>query len=617
MLSSCVVIKMHLIERDERCIMHRLLRFMQSFLFKVLRFPCYNNSLLLRKFSKLNLNEVAKSELDVYLNTSDVIRTERFQWLLCSLSFAYVIKNLLFPIITLTEIDFDDYRNTISNAPRMYDNGYPYFWAVCLYSNCTQFTRQDNPAAKDFRYFPVIPLCYPKLNMLFPPTTWLAPYSLLLHLLIVIGVTFYLILLPIYSCSNPITCDSLMFLLAPNLTRQLMGLDLVKLCNSVRQSYESFRIAPLRASLRFDSAPSAERRLGELDEVRASSYGQISRKIDDYTSDCIPRIRTAHWLKKGAHVFWTSNLMYLMFTITIAILVMSDLIVRCLKKANERMMIWNEIVRTGCNQVTANSDGSLRRMTSNEWLFHFSFFSTIDNVILAWVTTSALGVMSTYNLMIAELNDWRAELEAQYRVLCEVTRVLLFESGGLLTAHKLPVLQTIDLVEAHFKQAKTGVTSQTKGETIFEERRHNRKMHTALCDYSALKSYLPRSSSMGRSIVVDVTAPQQSILDAVHGFEKYMILMEKFYISYRLFHMYVKKCASATYPVTFLTHGLSFGLIVVTLWHSRTVKTFSIEHLFVIVLNSGFSLTFIAQMSDFHAKVSERASKLASLHRQR
>lgn len=88
------------------------------------------------------------------------------------------------------------------------------------------------------------------------------------------------------------------------------------------------------------------------------------------------------------------------------------------------------------------------------------------------------------------------------------------------------------------------------------------------------------------------------------GLARYIALMEKFYISFRLFYNYVKKCSGTTLPLAFISHIQSFGLIATILWHSHTVKKFTFEHLLLTAINCAFSMTVVVIMSNFHAKVS-------------
>lgn len=590
---------MQQIQLDEDSFDRKFVHFVKCYLFWLLRFPCYNRKKLTRKIAKLDLSSIPKSEIDTYLGVSGVLNSRRPLALMCSICALYTLKNLVYAAIALIRIDYSNHKAPIELEPILNDNGYPLYWTICVYTNCSQFTRAD----RDLRYFPLLPWCYPTFNLFFPPTTWLGPYSLLLHLMLAVSMMLQVIALPIYSHNHPIACDTIMFLLAPNLTRQLMSFEAAELHLKLRQSYNLFRGKSWKENpMKRDNFNSRQQQYQPTDLIEIPmDTSAPSGEVEEFGTHCLPRIRSAHWLREGSSRLFRICLIYLTFTQIVSVLLTYDIFSRFFDKATEQERTRDEVIRSRCSQFRVGSDRSLSRMNSDEWLFDFNIFAMLDNLLLVVCVFIILGIMGSYHLMIAELNDWRAELEAKYKLLSELTWLLLNDPGGFVSMiRKMSIIEVVELVETHFKQLRldtnqTSVRVDDLNETTTRNHSANRGLNCSN------RSCLRRSSSMG-CVVVDVK-PKRSAPNSVQGLERYLILMEKFYISFRLFHLHVKKCASATYPLTFITHGLSFSLICVALWHSRTVKTFSLEHLFVTIANSSLSLTFIVLMSDFHAKV--------------
>lgn len=573
-------------------------------LFELLKFPCYSDSKLRGQLSQLDQKEIQESDLQAYAETSSRIPINK-RWRLMSSIYTvlYIAKNMSILCITFNSVDTNALWMSINTRPDMKQGNSTYIFSVCFYSNCTQSSRPYSSAPKDMRYFPVIPICYPHLSRLYPPTIWIPPYSFILHVIACTALFFVTVLLPLYTYWKPTPCDALMFLQAPKLTIQMMEVKAKNVFISLRRSYRTFRrryqnfddydLAEFDA---FDIKNSSIKRPKGYDAYTDTCGEHDLEQWISYKSDCLPRIRSARWRNRGSQILsyslctcfgicWVS-FAYLSY----------DIYVRCLQKFNEHYTIRDELVRGHCKQFRLLANGSHQSMEPDEWLPQWSTLSLVDSIINNVVVIVCSMMVSTYFLMVTELNDWRAELVEQYDILSEATWVLIYELGSgrsmagkepkqlqLTYCRKMSIVKLLDIAETHIVRIKNMVPVSDESQQSLI------KLDTIFSDSGGVVPSLLHSST--RSC-------------GAQGFERYLTLMEKYYVSFRLFHSYVRRCATSTMPLTIISHALSYSLIGVAVWHSRVVGKFLLEHTVIIAANCCFTLSLIVVMSNFHAKVS-------------
>lgn len=590
---------MHRNNRIENFTPLKLTLLTKACLSELLKFPCYSHDDLDRQLSGLVQQCILESDIQAYAKCSTKIPLKRWRSVLTAITILYIMKNLSILYLTLGTIDSDDSWMSINSELDLEQDNSTYIFSLCFYSNCTEYSRPYTGAAKDVRYFPAIPICHPEISFLYPPTIWIPPQSFMLHLMTAVVCFVVNILLHLYTYRRPTPCDALMFLQAPILTSQILEMKAMNIYASLKRSYRAFS----RRNRNIDDSD-----LVELDKL-ATSFGPSKRQegyiaaTDAYDkhdldqwyrhkSDCLPRIRTDNWRIKGSQIFIHAMVGFSFMCLAVFVYITYDIYRRCLKKYNEHNMYRDEIIRSRCKQIRVSIDGTQQFMNPDEWLFRWNFLSLLDNSITFTVMIVVATILSTYYLIVAELNDWRLELVEQYDILSEATWVLIYEigSGGsigygepkraqLIDCRKMSMLKLLDIAELHFKRIKDMVPasgsrfSLIKLDTIFSESRA-----------------FPIS--------------QNPDPYGTQGFERYIALMEKFYVSFRLFHWYVKRCAASTTPLTIISHVLSYSLIGVAVWHSRMVGQFLVEHTVLIGVNCCFTLSPIVIMSNFHAKVS-------------
>lgn len=611
----------------------RSARFVTTYLFKLLRFPCYDHDQLLKQLDRFVSSDdgsIPRSDIRAYLESSTQVKYRKIQLVLKTTIIFLIAKNLYFPYLTVTMVNYEDFWTTIQYNTSIEDDGYgPYYFLICLYSNCTQFTQREASEVKDMRHFPVLPICFPNLNQFYPPTTWLAPYALVLHVLLATAFFFVAFLLPLYTNSHPTTCDALMFLTAPNLTKRIVGAKVFRIYTDLRTSYQIFKIVMIQMrsdkSYKLSLAPrpiqygshyssqyyhkSITSRTHRRSEVHIDRTG--FRQWDlDYEFDCLPRIRADNWLKKGSLQFSYGILTYMAITGCLSTIIIYDLYVRCSEKAAEHIVIRNQIVRSGCKHFQIANDGSRHYIQPDEWLFDFGYIALADNLIICTMVFISASLLSAYYLVITELNDFRAELEYQCKILSFATYFILYEFGAnnnMNSTSEKSVFELIEILEEHIKKIKN-LTVTPKEDYLIRIRALilRRSIHTPYdigIDRTHRDQRAFTMASIGDKKLLTLLE-RSNDNDNFIGLERYIVLMEKFYISFRLFQTHVRECSSTTLPLAFISHGQSFGLIAATLWHSHTVKKFTFEHLMLTAFNCTFSMVVVIILSNFHAKVS-------------
>lgn len=665
----------------------RLCKGVQMYMFLFIRYPCYSHDQLMEQVARIRAaNEpLEAAELNDYLDSSTTDKFRKYRKLIMGSSVLYAIKNLCVPVLSILIVDFSDLSTNGTNIRHIKGNEYH---MVCLQTNCTQFLLPNTGHTLDARHFPVIPNCHPFINMIFPPTTYLGPFAMILHAVVSWYVVILGVIIPLSQMSSPLKSDSLMFLLAPRLTRTMMSARIKKIYATYINSFKSFMNVnherqhfrtlthvpslpchpPVVLGRRYSSQVGLE-----LQSLRSKPYSDLKscatattyignedtalqcQHDDDrsrrFVDECLPIARSNWWRTRARVLFATVYFLSTLLVVWEGSMLTLNVYQRVALKAVEQRAMRDEIVRSKCLAWVEIAPGVRFYPPHSVFDIKWDLLTISDNILFVLLILVIPCMSASYYLMDRELTCWRLELQSRTQILAEITRFQTFTHNRLTactitTTIRRPLPKVIIGSPKYSGHRLLSVpTSCSKScRSINEDRpipligidieasHHLGKVVGHECTYDidkfrraffennklGLMTY--RSRPFGRhdlradgkrhdrSKLNGLIATQQLALEIMSEIELtpdgYLNLMEKMYISFRLFMEHVKNCSEATPPLTILSVVLNGGLIIISVWHSHLLGQFSYEHMLVVVISCLWALAMIALMSNFHAKVS-------------
>lgn len=626
-------------------------------LFWLIRYPCYQYDEFLQKVSALR-GEISQKEFDEFASVSAGKGSSYHRTIMILLSLAYALKNLYVLYITLKELDFKDLS---TNSSVMYPIDADTYMTACVHNNCTQFLRPHTGKTLDIRHYPVIPLCHPILQLFLPPTTWMGPYALIIHAMLGFIALILGVALPITQLYHPLKCETIMFLAAPVLTRDLMIEKVKNIYNTYRRSYVNYlecieqkqmhrlstldNYAPITMDRRFSSKIKLQ---VQMERLRKSQFGMDSgRRLFDpngkresyrreyfvacsdqcerwnqFVIDCLPCVRRLWWNSKAQNVFVRMFAAFTSFIIFETGLILSDIIARTLKKIREYQLYVGEMVSTGCRNWIMDGDRLVHLFEPSELHVNVNWFSIGDNLLLLFLLIIVPSLTAVYYLMDCELTCWRLELQNQIYIMSEITRLQLLAKK---LKQEQPDNDVRERPQHDMKERRRSLygfdpIDEIRQSTVTSEHfEYTIRFRNLFLENHVLSLFVSKEIPYGRCDIDKTNEHRRSVLNGQIGLQQtvidmmseveltssgYIILMEKMYISFRLFMEHVRHCSDTTPPLTFVTHFLSYGLIAISVWHSNLIEKFNYEHMLIVLTSCSWSILLISLMSKFHARVS-------------
>lgn len=564
-------------------------------------------------------------ELNEFTITSTRVESRLRISIICSLSLLYALKNLVYPWIMVTTID---YSNIKINGPNMRPINDNLYQTLCSRDNCTQFLKPDSGKTLDIRHFPVIPICYPNLSSIYPATGYLGPYALILHSLVSFIFLVLGVILPMSQMYYPCKCDPLMFLLAPNLTAQFIQLRIAEIRLEYKRSYEYYvefmsekRTFRLFTSNHYESIlAGGRRRSNSINLViqkerlkhaeRAANaldaepeVAQVPEKqSDELVLDYLPVIRSASWHPKAKLVF----VKVLFVGITIALIeilfICYDLLKRFEVKRWEISLFVVEMIRSGCRHTTEIEPGKWQTIEPNFYKLEWTKWLILDAVFVLFLVPVRPTIAAIYYLMYCELTWWRNELKVEIEFINEITRLSLIKRRESEADRGNEVKQLFEENETFFYFPNKPKKPTTDSEVFCTtERVRHSFSHANHLDLAVLSSSGTSKTgcTIGRHERALITLPETGI-----NLDFYLGLVEKTYVSFRLLIEHVQHCSDTTWPLAIVTYIMGYGTILITAWHSHLMRQFNSDHMIMVLVSCLWSLIMVALMSNFHAKVS-------------
>lgn len=579
---------------------------MRRFLFWLVQFPYYPYAELVKKISKLG-HEVGVDEIKEYEEVSSKV-TRRPILIMISASFLFSLKILYHPWLLARTIDFKDLDLNSTNQWVIDNNTIQSF---CIQSNCTRFFSIGTEYSLDIRHFPIIPTCHPTLGQIYAPTIFLGPYAMLLHCALGSTVLAYGVIIPLINLYYPAKCDTLMFLVAPELTMRMMSLCAIKIHEEYKTSYLNYirknkyissnfqyrltyLVPPAKRTSRLERFPvmnscflakDHEKTSGDPQRISSDTHFGSSKYSSSlqyrYAQDCLPNIRTMSWHSKIQRKF----VKWLAFSVACisfqGLVVAVDLAGRFMIKSNEFDFMRHEMYQSGCRGWYLSPSGEKDIIPPYPtWTLKWNIATLLDSIILINVYNLAVCFVSLYLMINHELSIWLSEIHNELEILIEVTRYRSYQESH----HKL--FEAERRRRSSFKDSERlqmDVTSIRNWFQLHKDQFDRRKLISKICTQQLVS---------------------RKLSDAELTSDGYFDQMVKHYISLRLLTNYINDCSSTISVLSSGNYLACFLIELFAVWHGRLVGQFGSEHIITTTSCVLWTVMFLAIMSNFHAKVS-------------
>lgn len=581
-------------------------------LFYVTRYPCFYHDEIIKNIVP---QASSQQELDEYLELSN--KRSRLSVIFFMMTYLiYVMKVSHYLIFTMSNVDLN---NVESNIERIDENLFKF---TCVLTNCTQLS-SNSTLAEDMIQLPIFSICHPEISKQYPPVINLDSLGVLIFLICCLYILWMGFILPLQQNVYPINNESIMYVLAPNVQIKIL-IDRIKiLMRDISISFQNYKTKFKKFTLQNQSPVDLD--VYKIDEQLRSSrsnafsppvrgglcWRQKMRSIglqrnqiikddgprftddelEEFAKDCLPAVRSSWWWTRVTKNFCFSLMMLLNVASLIAFFIFAMILLYLNKKKTLLQNYATMMNQTGCaiwklptTTNATNDEMSKSFVDLNDIRLDWSVYSIIETFFIYLGPTFTLAAVLTYYYQAScELMCWLIELHNHAMLAIEFMRFqdLLSPTHEDYPGKKL-VMNEIRrrLLERTRFKFMILVSDSLK-------RQHTKKTNSRLDVKIANQEY-----------ALDLIVNQRSSPDS------HVEIVEKFYISLRLFIGLVGHYSRSLVVLFVLANILNYGLAMVAVYLGRRISTFRTEALCLVMFVMVNLTIGISVASNVHAQVS-------------
>lgn len=552
-------------------------------------------------------NHFSESEIKEYSSTSKTNQSHQFVLILISYYALYSLKSAYYIHFTLNSID---HYNLESNIKPVTDGKLSNFITYsCLISNCSQLTEDSNNFAKDLWTLPIFSLCNQYIRSYYTPLVNLGSVGLMTNMFIVYFI-FYGSFIPIKQLISPIGNETLMFILAPNITRN-------QLKEKLKEIKSMFEFSKSMANTRncqsiklnvFREPIDSSHDDGEDDEDNdVTDYCQVS---EEYIEDCLPAVRSDWWRHQMASIFCRVFVFFIIFEVIIGVWFVIF---------ERHYIIWLTNTMHKYSTHMNKTKCSIWKQPDHLETFHFSISSAIhlENFDFKWnlygacemvpvifLPCIAIGTVLTVNYVInCELSCWLNEIRRNMLFAIEVARIKSMKPS------RLPdwTIQRRDSI----KQT-TNSCGMAEMRCRFIEDTYFRWCFFKLKPLARINRHSPGSGcpllGQPHSLKVESCIAYEQLADQFYAIEDtnatvaLTVMLDKLFINFRLFMDLTNHCSENVASFVLISNMLAYGLTIICVYLNRKIYDFSVYIIFALAFFQLMIVAFISISSNFHAE---------------
>lgn len=577
-------------------------------IFWLIQFPRYPYDKTVKRISNAD-REIPIEDVKELQSISSRNVSERRQIVIILLGLIYAIKNLCVPWIMARRIDFKDLDLDSANQ-HLIDEGT--IQVFCVQTNCTMFVFPDTGQTLDIRHFPLIPICYPALNSICPPTTFIGPYAMFIHSTIACASFIWLVIKPLKQWYSPAECDTVLFLVAPKLAINLMLSCTTEIYKDYKNSFRNYlkkieefqkNHQPLSgASITISEQNAVNYLLGVhtrllqrdqvhllIDGMRRGSVENTSAAtnesggiINQFARGCLPRVRTMKWHSAAQSKFVQVLIIVLLSIVIQGTVVIYDVSKRIMMSSHEYRSIQRQMYQSGCRTWYSFAPGDIEVLPPTAYTVPMDIYRFVDNCFLCIIVILATCFVALGDTINNELNCWLKEIHNELEILIEISRLQSIEQ------------EDRDASLDHKQSCRLYIGYRGRLESWRDHVGFSRIIY-------------PPKDLYGRGRLNSMVRIQQMALRKLSAEIPHSVFLDKMvkiHVSFRLFMNHISNCSESMTLLSLGAFFSTFTIVPAAVWHSRLIGQLSWEHLSIAFICSVWSTTMLTFMSSFHAKVS-------------
>lgn len=345
--------------------------------------------------------------------------------------------------------------------------------------------------------------------------------------------------------------------------------------------------------------------------------GGINHFQEQFVIDCLPS-RISAWGHSLAQRLVVRNLLFTsVWVLSVAMLAYIDLVRRIYVATGEYSVYVEESSRTGCKNWYSIAQDSIEIVPLSLYRLRFTLLSIFDNIFYMVYACVPVILAALYLAAYWDLCCWRAELDSHLEILCEIISlkpVVAILKDGLRLERSIPSDKDERVpIFSSYEDNSTfdSVRDSSRLMLVFRElfMRNTELKHFWLTTRPMRRLDLRYDGREHQTTDLNVKISKQQL--AVNMLSQYHIeldelteLLEKVYLSFRLFTNYVDDASDATIPLAVILYMLTFGFVIIVVWHGHLIGSFTYEHMSMTVIVLLIAIIILTIMANFHAKVS-------------
>ena len=465
---------------------------------------------------------------------------------------------------------------------------------ACLATNCSRLSTAGS-LKQQLLGLPTCVICHSKwISFFWSPYVNLVPLSVLLNCICCLYMVAANVCLPLSQISLKAGSELMMFIVAPKITSR-MFLDKIRnikltieasIINYKQFQDPSFKIKLIQHKATFANERTAMRREWPVvDMINKENQLNI---CNEYFEDCLPAVRTEWWRLKAASIHYYLQCLFLFLQVSVGGFIVVHL-ERYVDLVYQMILEFSQYMRSvGCT-IWLRDDPAKRPIDLDQVDIFWNSFSLPDVLIAVTLTVNLIGaIFFSMYIIMCELITWRRELIRHIMLSIEFTR--------LMDCITLGSQAKITSFGAHTKYRMAHMRDQFISDTSYG------------LFYMITKNLGSHNHQVGLERVQTRQAYRRWALTILaqegpmHLVETQVIMVEKLYISLRLFMGIVDMYSPNVAVIILFVNFATYGMTAIAIFLNSKFKNHHSGYSYLISFLVISQFAIVGAVANFHAK---------------
>lgn len=504
----------------------------------------------------------------------------------------YFIKNFFIVFSTLLLFDHLNPENSVKEtltSPSSNEQYKSHYQFSCIETNCKKLTKSSS-LAQDMIRLPMLYICKPEYSSIYAPIIFLGSYGLFLQTIVSYEILIIGAGLSLMQYQFPLSCESLMFALTPNLKTNQIRIKLKDLFINLNSSLVNYK------SIVLGQKP------GDLVWARPKmliSKHKAKEDLDELVEDCLPVIRSNWWRSRLIKLILLTGLTIYCIYFCMGLLLLTHIDIELERRKALLQEMSHELIERNCSIWRSSS-------FKNQPIEYVH----LEQMKVGWTIYSVLELTA---LVAQPVFAMIVELSYVYGSICELT--------CWLEEVKLQILLAIELAKLHETSYRPHNNNEDSSSSkpikefkltlIREKFKENTNINFIYLQVKPMKLGLmdiKANQEISQSCTLNIKLAHQEFIFQLmassdwNGPESYYDMMAKIYISFRLFVDFIGCYSPHVVKSVATSLIVNYGYAIISFWYSRQIKDFTLEPIVLVLFAWAFSTILILLTAKFHAQ---------------